>query len=496
MIRKQYFQAKVDQLDLKQSRNWWNEIRSFTGEKHDYDPLKNLVDNVAHGDQEEFAEFVNSFFASISSDLPPLEAPESHSERPIPTKYVLTSTAVEKALKSVKTHKAPGPDQIPNWILKDYASTLAVPICSIFNASVAQATLPSIWKAADVIAIPKTTPPASVENDLRPISLTAVLVKVLEGFVFKWLWEQYQPQLDPLQFGNVPGSSTTCALIDLLHNWYSATDQAKNMVRVIFLDYSKAFDRINHVTLIDKLKSLHVDQVIVNWVTEFLRHRMQRVKIGTCKSQWTAINGGVPQGTKLGPLLFIMMIGDLQPSLPTVKYVDDTTMYEVVTSSDESKMQESVQEVIDWSSHNDMRINPNKTKEMVISFSKRTCMPLISSINIDDNNIDRVKQMKLLGLNISDDLRWETHVNAVYTKAAQRLYLLVQLRRAGLNQLDLCKYYFACIRSILDYACQVYHSSLTKEQSNLLESIQRRALRIIIPGKSLCEGMEQVDIQT
>ncbi len=145
----------------------------------------------AHGDQEEFAELANSFFASISSDLPPLEAPESCSGRAVPSKYIITPAAVEKVLKSVRTHKASGLDQILNWILRDHASLLAGPVCSIFNASAAQATLPSIWKAADVIAIPKTTPPASEENDLRPISLTTVLVKILERFVFKWLWEQY-----------------------------------------------------------------------------------------------------------------------------------------------------------------------------------------------------------------------------------------------------------------------------------------------------------------
>ncbi len=116
-----------------------------------------------------------------------------------------------------------------------------------------------------------------------------------------------------------------------------------------------------------------------------------------------------------------MMVGDLQPTLPTVKYVYDTTLHEVVTSADESKMQDSVQEAIDWFSHNDMQINPIKTTEMVISFQKHK--PLIPSVNIDGQNIDRVKQMKLLGLTISDDLRWEAQVNVVFTKATQRLYL-------------------------------------------------------------------------
>ena len=138
-----------------------------------------------------------------------------------------------------------------------------------------------------------------------------------------------------------------------------------------------------------------------------------------------------------------------------------------------------------------MQINPKKTKEMIINFTKDAInQPLI----IEDEIVECVKETKLLGLWLNDKLNWNTHVDEIYAKAAKRLFLLVQLRRAGLSQDDLCKYYKACIRSVLEYSCQVFHGGLTKEQSESLESIKKRALRIINPQVSYTEALTLLNI--
>ena len=131
-------------------------------------------------------------------------------------------------------------------------------------------------------------------------------------------------------------------LVDLCHNWYFLTDSKKQALQVLLVDFSKAFDRINHVIIIDKLVRLGINRVIVNWIQAFLCHRKQRVKLGDTTSEWSFINGGVPQGTKLGPLLFIIMLTDLQPVLPVVKYVDDTTVYDVLKTGQNGLLQESL----------------------------------------------------------------------------------------------------------------------------------------------------------
>ena len=388
--------------------------------------------------------------------------------------------------------KSSGPDQIPSWILKDFSHILCGPICSIFNASIAQAYVPPIWKSANIVTIPKVNPPAQ-ENDLRPISLTPVLAKLLENFIYNWLWNEYLPHIDKSQFGSIPGSSTVLALIDLCHNWYFLTDSKKQALQVLLVDFSKAFDRINHVIIIDKLVRLGINRVIVNWIQAFLCHRKQRVKLGDTTSEWSFINGGVPQGTKLGPLLFIIMLTDLQPVLPVVKYVDDTTVYDVLKPGQNGLLQESLNDMIKWTSDNYMAINPKKTKQLIINFTKNEY-----DVNLTMNNepIEQVHEAKLLGVWINDKLNWDTHVNDIYSKAAKRLFLLVQLRRAGLCKSDLCKYYTTCIRSVLEYACQVFHGGLTKEQSDLLESVQKRALRIIDPDLNYNDAINVFGLQT
>ena len=143
-------------------------------------------------------------------------------------------------------------------------------------------------------------PPKRIESDLRPISLTPVLIKSLESFVCKWLWDILKNHIKDNQYGSVKGSSTTLALIELLDQWANACDSTDHTVRILLLDYSKAFDLIDHNILIHKLCSYGVPPMLLQWVQAFLYHRKQRVKVDRSFSEWVEINGGVPQGTKLG----------------------------------------------------------------------------------------------------------------------------------------------------------------------------------------------------
>ena len=301
-------------------------------------------------------------------NLPPLQ----FNKLPIssvPDEYIISPRQVEIELENISLQKATGPDDIPNWVLRTSASLLAGPITSIFNASIAQSRVPTLWKSADVLPLPKISNPKSVDSDLRPISLTPVLSKLLEGFVFHWLLNHIKSSIDHLQFGNIKNCSTAHALIHLTHHWLAELDNPGSIIRCCMIDFSKAFDRIDHNILLHKLQLLNTPPILLNWCADFLHDRYLRVKLGQHKSSWRSIHAGVPQGTKLGPLFFLVMINDLQTTLPLYKYVDDCTVYEIISnSSHNSSLQATIDSINNWTEHNSMCLNVSKTKELRVSF--------------------------------------------------------------------------------------------------------------------------------
>ena len=162
-------------------------------------------------------------------------------------------------------YKAPGPDGLPNWLLRDFCAHLAGPVCAIYNASVREGFVPSCWKEANVVPVPKVHPPRDIEADLRPITLTATLGKVLESFVGAWILERVGSTIDDRQYGALKQRSTTHALVDMLHHWHAALSTSlKPLI----------------MSTTTKMVALGLPDAIVQWICAFLRHKRQRVTIG------------------------------------------------------------------------------------------------------------------------------------------------------------------------------------------------------------------------
>ena len=310
----------------------------------------------------------------------------------------------------------------------------------------------------------------------------------MEEFIYKWVLDIVRPQLHWDQFGALQGSSTVDALVYFMHQLYSTTDKAGAHLRAVLVDYQKAFDHLDHKIIITKLQHLQVPDIIVEWIASFLSGRMQRVKLGNYMSEFVHIKGGVPQGTKLGPLLFLCMIDDLQVEAPceSLKFVDDTTLLESLPAKDSvSHLQATLDSLMAWTNKNNMNLNPSKTKELRINFSKQPLDP--TNLLVKQEPVVCVKTAKLLGVTISADLKWNCHINNIVKKASQRIYYLTVLKRFGASSEHLLHVYKTVIRPIVEYACQCWHPGLTKELSHEIESIQKRALRIIVPE---CESYE------
>ena len=293
------------------------------------------------------------------------------------------------------------------------------------------------------------------------------------------------------QFGAIPASSTTYALISMVHSWTKHTDGTGSTVRVVLFDYRKAFDLIDHKLLVRKLLALDLPVGVSLWIIDFLTDRTQRVKLGEdCLSEWRNVQAGVPQGTKLGPWLFILMIDDINTSNTELwKYVDDTTIAECVDKKKDSRILSDVEELITKSNQNKFQLNESKCKELRISFTKPAAV--FAPIFINGEAIEVVSTVKLLGLNISSDLRWNCHVAKI-----SKLYFLRQLKRANIPAKNLLIFYLACIRPVMEYACPVFHNALPAYLSAELEQLQKRAMRIIFPFAPYRDALHQANLET
>ena len=266
-----------------------------------------LYEVICGGDTLALANNINRVFKEVTSDLQPLPPAAASADHDVPDECIISVTDCEQKLSKLSVHKAMGPDNIPNWILKDFSYILASPIAATYNSSVRQSYVPPSWKQAEILPIPKVPQVTSLAKHLRPIALTPVLSKVLESFVVSWMREATEHS--DTQYGGIKDSSTTLALITMLHH------------------------------VLDKLKSNGVPQICVDWQKAFLNRRTQRVKLADTTSDWTEMAGGVPQGTLSGPENFLNMIDDLHTDVDDVKFVDDVTLYEVCNMHSRDKLQ-------------------------------------------------------------------------------------------------------------------------------------------------------------
>ena len=224
--------------------------------------------------------------------------------------FTVNPSEVFNALLGLNQRKAGGPDERNNWLLREFADFLASPVCDILNSSFRP------WKDANVSPLMKVKSVTNIDKQIRPISLTPALSKLAEDFIVnKYIGPAVLEVIDTNQHGAILKTSTLQALVSMVHTWAQATDGTGSAVRVVLLDYRKAFDLVDHSILAAKILELRIPRRIARWVCDFLMDRRQRVKLSNdCFSEWGAVPSRVPQGTKRGPWLFVLMINNLRPS--------------------------------------------------------------------------------------------------------------------------------------------------------------------------------------
>ncbi len=395
---------------------------------------------------------------------------------------VLSSNEVCTALRNLK-NKSPGPDCIPSWVLRDFASVLSPSVTYIFNWSLRDACVPTCFKSANLTPIPKCPSP-SEPSHFRPISLLPILSKVLERFVArKWILPNIVKKVNPSQFAYLPfsGSGTTSALTLMNHQILSFLDSSSGIVRVLTIDFSKAFDKVLHSIILEAAIKFRLPKEAIDWISSFLANRKQRVSIenGRSSSTFQTVLSGVPQGSVLGPLLFCMVVDDLHSVCNnsfTMKYADDLTILHFVRQPSDDQLQTEYNHVIRWSASRSLPVNLAKCCVMDISTKKSLIVSPVTSA--DGSLLPCVTSLRLLGVIFSSDMKWNGHVDHILEKCHKRIFLLRNLRRSNCPPSIMSLAYNSLLRSILLYA---YPSFCNMPQclKNKLLGLERRAFRII-----------------
>ena len=387
---------------------------------------------------------------------------------------ILTSVEIFNILKHLNVSKAVGPDKISNRILKECAIPLSEPLARLFNLSLAQGVFPSCWKIANVIPIFKKESKNNASN-YRPISLLSSLSKVLEKAVHYHLYTYLNDHslLTVKNSGFKQKDSTVNQLLSIVHKLYSGLDNKENAC-LVFLDISKAFDKVWHEGLLFKLKQLGISGTLLKWLESYLALRKQRVILDGCCSDVSYVEAGVPQGSILGPLLFLVYVNDLVTDLECDPHLfaDDTSLLDIFTNplTSSLKINRDLERIYKWGRLWRVKFNPIKTIFQIISNRKNVIYP---NLIFDGVVIKRSIEHVHLGLTITSNLSWQRHIDKAILKANKLLYVMNNIK-TKLPRNALCALYKSMLLPVIEY-CDVIFDNCTIRAALALENVQRWA---------------------
>lgn len=425
---------------------------------------------------ERFGNFFSEMFSDETFPLPILSPEDSILTQMAP--ITMCATGIQKLIENLPTNSAPGPDNISTKLLKLCKYEASTLLCLLFQQSLQTGIIPANWKEANVTPIFKSGQRNELTN-YRPISLTSVPSKLMEHIIFSNIMDHLS--VNNLLFVNQHGFRRyhSCEtqlfefVTDLHQNLHSKTE-----THAIFIDFQKAFDKVPHQRLLLKLRALQIEPSVIQWISNFLVDRSQSVCYECESSCQGKVRSGVPQGTVLGPLLFLLYINDLSATIQsTIRlYADDCVIYRKISSvHDCIELQNDLIKIETWCLKWQMNINISKTKFLNFS-TKRS--PADFNYTLFDGVLEHVHTYKYLGVYFASNISWEAHINHISAKANQSLGFLRRNLHMANWETKLVAY-TTLIRSQLEYASIIWNPHqlfLTQK----LELVQNRATRFIL----------------
>ncbi|BHF82266.1 hypothetical protein SprV_0802540300 [Sparganum proliferum] len=451
-------------------------IRQSTRNK-DPIPLLRTAEEMEISDYKDKAEHLSQFFRSVVASEPDFFSPFCEDdETPTLEAVFFTEAIVRNELLNLKKSTSPGPDAIPAKLLKELAPEMSKPLAVIFQTSFLTGCLPSDWKSATIAPLFKGGSCASA-NNYRPVSLTSICCKIMEKIIKKALMQFLEQHhlLSDAQHGFRSGRSCLTNLLFTLERWTKARDEG-NVVHAIYIDFKKAFDSVPHQRLLHKLCNAGIRGRPLAWIQSFLAGRSQRVQVGRQQSSEVSVVSGVPQGSVLGPTLFLVFINDCVKGLDcdTILFADDIKLWKVIhNAADADHLQANLNRLEDWSKRWLMPFNISKCNFLQLG-SFRASSP--RTYFLHGTPLQQVDSQMDLGVWITSSLKPTLHC-AKAAKSAMATLQLIKRAFMGFDTDCFSKIFGTYVRPHLEYAIQEWRPWTAKDYT-VLEKVQRRATKM------------------
>ena len=485
-------QNEIAKASKKNPKKFWNYVKSKTTTMSSIGDINCNLDGhdkfIIHDDKKAAAfcdHFTNIFTKETDEDKENI-IKRMHTEDMIQPNF--DKETVLRKLEGLNINKSPGPDLIHPRILYELRYEILCPLQQIFKSSLRLGELPNDWRAADVTAIFKKGSKKDMSN-YRPVSLTSIVCKIMESIIRDQLMDYLVQNkfLSNKQFGFIKGRSTIIQLLNILDNWTNSLEEG-GQIDVVYTDFEKAFDKVPHKRLLQKLSSYNVPDEVLRWIKAFLSERKQRVKINGKYSRWNSVISGIPQGSVLGPLLFVIYINDLpeicDKNADVYLFADDAKVFKYIKCvEDQLALQNSISNLQAWANKWLLKLNIDKCK--VLSYGRNSNLTFDYHLQIQNkvHNLEHLTEFKDLGVLFDDKLTFSSHCHERINKA----YSILGIIKRNFMYLSADAFvllYKSMVRSRIEYANSVwlpYRLMMIKD----LEKVQMRATKLIISIKKL-----------
>jgi hypothetical protein len=456
---------------------FWKYVKSLR--KNSNNPVNILINSNKQAGicEATTADILNSQFQSVFT----VEDENSTTVIPMLTDKIMPKISVSREgvrnlLLSLDDKKSAGPDKLSPRVLKELSGEITPFLTNLFQQSLDCGTVPREWKDACICPIFKSGSELDPAN-YRPVSLTSVICKILEHIIYTSVVEHLNSQalITDTQHGFRKGRSCETQLALFVHDIQSKLDTGKE-VDAVFIDFAKAFDTVPHNRLLQKLKTFGINEQVLLWIRSFLAARRQKVVLDGKESGWVDVKSGVPQGSVLGPLLFLLFVNDLPGHLScnSKLFADDSTLYDEVRVEDPFRLQRDLNKLSEWCRTWQLKLNKKKCLVMRISRKRAKTVP---NYNLDGVHLQVVSSTKYLGITITEDMRWTSHITKTTGLANQRLRFVQRIfRNCPQNVKEVG--YLSLVRPLLEYCGSIWNP-YRQGQKNDVEMVQRRAARFV-----------------